>query len=231
MSTPPQLTVTGTLLDIFGNVDNGSGVIFQLCNYGPNVPYIPGSNLLCKTRPLIVSVDALGKFSQLIYGNDVISPPGTYYTLSVNDEESNRIQTQAYRLTGTGSVDIANLPPFNPVNPVPALQFFATDFIAISSSVTQQAPASLDAIATAMNYNVNRPIPPQPQGNSSLAPPGYSYTLTRTPTSGVPLNLYYNGILQIPSIHYTITGRTIGLMFYTNAGDNLYATYQAASVN
>jgi hypothetical protein len=206
-------------------------VIFQLCNYGPNVPYISGSNLLCKVRPLIVPVDINGKFSQPIYGNDVISPPGTYYTLSVNDEENNRVQTQAYKLTGTGSIDISALPPYNPVNPIPALQFMATDFIAISSTVTSQAPATLDAIANAMNYNVNRPIPLQPQGNSSLAPPGYSYNLTRTPMSGAPLSLYYNGILQIPSIHYTITGRTIGLMFYTNSGDNLYAVYQASSVN
>jgi hypothetical protein len=230
--TPPALTVTGTLNDIFGNADVGSSVIFQLCNYGPNLPRIANSNLLAKTRPSAVVVDNTGAFSQKLYGNDVITPAGTYYSLSVEDENESRIQTQAYQFTGSGSIDISGLIPFNPVLPVPPLQYTSFDYFGISNTVSAQAPASLDQIATVLNINIARPITPFPVGaQSMLAPPGYIYTLSRQPMNGMLLGLYYNGLLQVPSFNYTIIGRSIYLNFYTNSGDNLYALYVATSVN
>lgn len=62
--------------------------------------------------------------------------------------------------------------------------------------------------------------------------PSSVYTLTQDVFGGMLLGLFYNGALQIPGLHYTLNGRTVTLNGWTTgAGDNLYASYVAASVN
>jgi hypothetical protein len=145
------------------------------------------------------------------------------------------VQCGIYQFTGSGTIDLSDAPQITPGpggGTVPPLQYTTADLFAISSSVSAQQPATLDQICAAMNWSVNKPIPPMsPTAQQMLAPPGYLYTLSRSAYGGALIGLYYNGILQLPSIHYTLTNRTIGLMFYTKAGDNLYALYVATTLN
>jgi len=232
----PALKLTVTLQDIGGvAVDKGS-VIITLCAFGPTLPFIAGTSMLAKVGPVkyvLQNGNAGGGIP--LYGNDQISPPGTYYSISVVDDKQNVVQCGIYQFTGAGTIDLSNVPQITPGpggGVIPPLQYVTQDLFAISSTVSVQTPSTLDAIATAMSWSVNRPIPPMsPTAQQFLAPPGYSYTLSRSAYSGVLIGLYYNGILQLPSIHYTLTNRTIGLMFYTNSGDNLYALYVATTLS
>ena len=59
----------------------------------------------------------------------------------------------------------------------------------------------------------------QPAG----AVPGTVYTLNNTPA--LILGIFYNGVLQRPSIDYTVLGAVITLGFSTVLGDVVYALY------
>lgn len=60
---------------------------------------------------------------------------------------------------------------------------------------------------------------------SSALPSNAQFTLSHTPTVNTPVCLYYNGVLQLPGIHFTNAGATITLLFPTKPGDNLFASY------
>lgn len=52
-----------------------------------------------------------GTFSTPIWGNDVITPAGTYYTIALLDGQGNVVQCAQYQLTGSGTQDLSNLSP------------------------------------------------------------------------------------------------------------------------
>lgn len=114
----PALTITGTLQDIFGNVDDDASIVIQLCGYGSQVPRVSGTALLAKTAPIAIDCPA-GTFSTKIYGNDVILPGGTYYTIQLLDDNGNVVQVNAYKFTGSGTVNVSTLTPYTPFVPAP----------------------------------------------------------------------------------------------------------------
>jgi hypothetical protein len=61
-------------------------------------------------------VDATTPLSQQLWGNDVIAPAGTFYEITVLDENENPIQSGNYVLTGAGEFDLSSLtqilPPY-----------------------------------------------------------------------------------------------------------------------
>lgn len=234
--TTPAINLTVTLQDIGGTSVSKGSIIITLCAFGPTLPCIIGTSMLAKVGPLkYVLQDGTTDTPIPLYGNDQITPAGTYYSVAIMDDKQNVVQSGIYQFTGSGTIDLSSAPQVTPGpggGTIPPLQYVTSDLFAISSSVSAQTPATLDQIANAMNWSVNRPIPPMsPNAQQALAPPGYLYTLSRNCYGGALMGLYYNGNLQLPSIHYTITNRTIGLMYYTNAGDNLYALYVATTLN
>lgn len=110
MSLTPQIVIQGTLQDIFGDPDSGSLLNVQLCGFGSVLPRVVGTSIIAAVEQTIDCTN--GTFSVEIWGNDVITPGGTYYTLQLIDDEGNVLQTAAYQLFGNGTQDISNLVPF-----------------------------------------------------------------------------------------------------------------------
>lgn len=50
-----------------------------------------------------------GSISTVIYGNDVITPAGTYYAISLVDAQGNVVQAGIYQLAGSGTQDLSSL--------------------------------------------------------------------------------------------------------------------------
>jgi hypothetical protein len=131
---------------------------------------IQGTAMLAKTGPFSV-YSAGAAISTLIWGNDQISPSGTYYSIEILDGEDNVVQCGAYELTGTGSQDLSNLaqiiPPYG--FPLAALTYLPCALGANNHSFT--APGLV--IAPAYNGVL------LPEGQSL---PTLSYTLDSTGT-------------------------------------------------
>ena len=110
----PAITLTATLQDIFGDaggsVANPVKLCITLCGFGPALPRISGTSLLARVGPTYLE-STNGSFSTLIWGNDVITPAGTYYSIEVLDAKGNVVQCAAYELTGSGTFDLSSLTP------------------------------------------------------------------------------------------------------------------------
>lgn len=113
MPVTPQITLTGSLLDNFGAAVLNGQLAVQLCGFGSAVPRISGTGLVARTAPINVPCPA-GTFNFALWGNDVITPAGTFYTVQVLDDNGNVIQVNAYQFTGAGSFDLSTVAPFNP---------------------------------------------------------------------------------------------------------------------
>ena len=125
MLTTPQITVAGNLQDLFGVAQVGS-LIVQLCGFGSQVPRVSGTAIIAQTSPLAIVCTA-GAYSFKLWGNDVILPAGSFYTVRVVDANGNTVQINAYLFTGTQTIDLSSATPYNPVPvppaPVPPLGF------------------------------------------------------------------------------------------------------------
>ena len=112
--TTPAITLTATLQDIFGaaggSVANPCRLCITLCGYGSELPRIAGTSMLARVGPTYLQ-SSNGVFSTPIWGNDAITPSGTYYTVEVIDAKGNVVQCDAYQLTGSGTQDLSTLTP------------------------------------------------------------------------------------------------------------------------
>jgi hypothetical protein len=105
----PAITVVGTLTDLTGAANAGS-VVFRLVNYGNLAPVISGTSILAQVVNT-ATANGSGAFTITLWGNDAISPSGTYYEVSFLNAASGETVTVAYRFTGSGSFDISSLSP------------------------------------------------------------------------------------------------------------------------
>lgn len=113
----PTITIEGAAKDLFGEAQAGQFVV-QLAGYGSQVPRVVGTALLAQTAPLPFYLNASavpGNYNFKLWGNDVITPANTFYTIRVVDVNGNTVQINAYQFSGTQTVDLANAPPYNPV--------------------------------------------------------------------------------------------------------------------
>lgn len=121
MPTSPGYTLTQTLEDITGaaagSTANPAKLRICLCGFGPTLPYIAGTALLAKVGPMDFYSTSGSPLVITLFGNDQITPAGTYYSIEVLDGEDNVVQCGAYVLTGSGG---GGLPP--PITPPPAPQ-------------------------------------------------------------------------------------------------------------
>lgn len=115
----PNITLTGTFVDMQGVAVNGGTVTATLQNYGGNVPQISGSATL-ETIIQSTTMTSTNTFSMVLYGNDQITPTGTYYSVTFPGPGL-QTTTKNYQLTGVGSFDLSNLTPFGS-NPIPQSQ-------------------------------------------------------------------------------------------------------------
>jgi hypothetical protein len=110
----PQITLTANLQDFtgqeVGSPANPAKVSITLCGFGPSLPRVNGAAMIVRPGPVYIESKD-GSFTTLLWGNDVITPAGTYYTVALLDGQGNVVQCAAYQLTGSGSHDLSTLPP------------------------------------------------------------------------------------------------------------------------
>lgn len=110
MPAPTPITFTATVKNILGAIAAGARVKITLAGYDNEVPEIPGYYLLGEASEDI-DVDAAGVVNTPLWGNDVITPLGTFYLIQVFDGNGNCIAAGEYRITGSGTQDLASLTP------------------------------------------------------------------------------------------------------------------------
>lgn len=236
MGTTPQLQLTATLQDFTGiPVQNGQ-LIITLCGFGLTIPKIIGTSLLAKVGPVAYTLlNGVTSPNISLWGNDVITPPGTFYTLAVVDNKQNVVQCNMYQFTGSGLIDLSVVPPIIPSpggTVVPNLSYTTSDVWLISTGATPGLLTYAQVMAFCNTHGIA--VPPNftsllATTNYNGAPPGALYTLSRDAFNDTLISLFYNGNALLPGIHYTLIGQRITLGFGTNDGENLYALYVATS--
>lgn len=53
-----------------------------------------------------------------------------------------------------------------------------------------------------------------------------NFTLSFSPSPPASLSLYVNGVFQLPSVNYTLSGTNLSMVIAPNAGSTLYAVYE-----
>lgn len=137
MPVSPTITLTITLDDLqgaaIGSVGSPAYVEIALANYGPILPRVSGTAMLAKVGPSAQKIPYLGTpITVHLFGNDVITPAGSYYVITVYDDQLNILQSGAYVFTGTVSADLSILAQIFPS---------ATSSV-MGSEVTLQATAT-----------------------------------------------------------------------------------------
>lgn len=126
-TTAPNVELVGDFATILGvpgtpptpNLFVGQ-VVIQLCGYGSQVPRVPGQSSLVRVtdEPAITTQ---GYFTAWLYDNTLIAPAGTYYTVTLKNENGDITQVMAFRFTAGGYYDLSLLTPYDPNQPPPAL--------------------------------------------------------------------------------------------------------------
>jgi hypothetical protein len=237
----PNLNLSATLLNQSGAPVLNGQLIITLCGYGLEMPKIAGTAMYAKVGPVEYTLPT-GTTTPPpgipIWGNDQITPSGTFYTVAVVDDKKNVIQTNMYQFTGSGDIDLSTQIPIIPSQgtaTVPPLQFVTYDIWLIGASFGPQAPMSYNQVVAYCNEKGIAMPPsfttlPASAHFNSVAPTD-TVTLTRSAYNGVLIGMLYNGNMLLPNIHYTITQRIINLAFSPYDGDNLYAIYVATTLS
>lgn len=104
-----SLTITANLVDLTNTANVGSAV-FTLTGYGQTPPRISGTSLI-STLSVTSIANGSGLISQVILGNDVITPAGTLYLVEFLSNTGAFISAAKYKLIGSGTVDLSTLTP------------------------------------------------------------------------------------------------------------------------
>jgi hypothetical protein len=115
MSVTPDTTLTGTLFDTSGTAMAGT-VVLTLSNIGIWPAVVTGTGLFAALS-ITAQADGSGNFSIDFFSNGVISPSGTFYTLTVYAPGSNvAVWEASYLIAAGGSYDLSSLVPLVPNN-------------------------------------------------------------------------------------------------------------------
>lgn len=163
VSLSAQVTVTGNLKTVLSeNLGTKSFVRFRLRNYKPNVPRVVGSGIVVQ-RDKEVKPDSNGLVSTSLYGNDVISPTGTFYTLEFYHR--GRLQSAAnYSITGT-TFD------FNSATPLTTIPIAAVTPTQIARvHIHTESPAALTWMVNHNFGDINTPCEIYNESNIRIFP-------------------------------------------------------------
>lgn len=119
MPLTPQITLNAKLQDISGvsagTTANPAIMRIALAGFGLTLPCIVGTSSLVRVGPKDY-LDTGSGATATLWGNDVISPAGTYYAITLLDGDGNILQCGAYRFSGTETVDLSDVPQIAPTN-------------------------------------------------------------------------------------------------------------------
>jgi hypothetical protein len=114
LTLTPQITLTALLGTISGaaagSTSNPARLRIALCGFGATLPAIPGTQnvaLVGPTEYFDSGAGFTGGTAIKLWGNDVISPPGTWYEIAVIDGNENVVQCGAYQFAGTQTIDLS----------------------------------------------------------------------------------------------------------------------------
>jgi hypothetical protein len=109
MPLTPQITLTATLTDMqnvaIGTAANPAKLRIALCGFGPAIPQVAGVGTIAQIQEDVYFIGTA--LTIKLWGNDVIAPAHTYYTITVFDGAGNVVQCGAYQFTGTQTVDLS----------------------------------------------------------------------------------------------------------------------------
>lgn len=126
------ITVTGTMASAANSAQVQGTVDVMLCGYGSRVPRVNGFALVARLTEQSIQADTDGNFEIQLAGNDEIVPDGTYYTITIRDENGDIAQVNAYRfLSTTPTYDLNLIDPYDPNQPPPPLPPLITDMLVI----------------------------------------------------------------------------------------------------
>jgi hypothetical protein len=154
----PNITLTATLDDLSGAAAGSLALAAKLritlCGFGPALPRIAGTAMIAKAGP--TSYFSTGSALSIpLWGNDQITPAGTFYTIEILDGEDNVVQCAAYLFTGAITIDLSQATPL-PFIPPATPQFSAF----INAPVEQEAGGAVDG--TNVDFTFNAPSSPAP---------------------------------------------------------------------
>jgi len=109
--------ISGTLHSILNTTVEAGAVEVALCGYGSQIPRLNGAALGARITDDSTTPDNTGFFRFTVYGNDVIQPQGTYYTVTVKDDNGDIVQVNAYQFADGTDYDLDHIPPFDPSYP------------------------------------------------------------------------------------------------------------------
>lgn len=104
-----SLTITATLVDPT-NTDNAGYIIFTLVGFQPTPPRISGTSCIA-AAPIKAQANGSGVVSQVLIGNDVITPSGTSYQVDIYSASGALISSARYQFTGSSTTDLSTLTP------------------------------------------------------------------------------------------------------------------------
>jgi hypothetical protein len=110
-----SLTITADLSTISGSEDAGYAV-FTLVGFGDLVPTASepaGSGghieVILSTLSCKALANDVGLISQVLLGNDIITPPNTTYVVTIYSDLGGFISEGRYSLVGSGTKDLSTL--------------------------------------------------------------------------------------------------------------------------
>lgn len=126
------ITITGTLSAAANDAQVEGSVDVMLCGYGSQVPRVNGESLVGRLTTTNILADEDGAFEIQVAGNDQISPAGTYYTITIRDENGDIAQVNAYRFISTNpTYDLNLIDPYDPNQPPPPLPPLITNLLLV----------------------------------------------------------------------------------------------------
>lgn len=128
----------GSTEPVFGSVE------FALCGYGSNLPRVPNQySIGAATESIDIPTNGDGTFETYLVGNDIINPPGTYYTFTVKDDNGDILQCTAHTFINGDNYDMDNEVGFDPSSQSPpAVPIVLTNQLQIQNGGN---PAQFDA--------------------------------------------------------------------------------------
>jgi hypothetical protein len=128
MATTPQITLTADLKSILAGVSLAGSLQITLCGFGPALPAVAGAGMVANAGIPETVGPQVGDtaISIALWGNDQITPAGTFYCITVLDEEGNAIQSGNYQFNGTATVDLSTaiqILPGGSLPPIPQMKY------------------------------------------------------------------------------------------------------------
>jgi hypothetical protein len=125
------ITVTGKLAASADSAQVQGSVDVMLCGYGSQIPRVNGLALVARITTASLPAAADGTFMFELAGNDSIIPAGTYYTITIRDENGDIAQVNAYRFLGSGTYDLTLIDPYDPNQPPPPVPPLITNMLLV----------------------------------------------------------------------------------------------------